>query len=60
MLTLDMLFCVSSPHSNGYTARPHREQHSANEYTTAIFVYSHKVHCTVISVMCQCIFAFKY
>lgn len=60
MLTLDMLFCVSSPHSNGYTARPHWEQHSANEYTTAIFVYSHKVHCTDILNACQCIFTFNH
>ncbi|PNZ71056.1 hypothetical protein E2556_03590 [Staphylococcus croceilyticus] len=44
----DMLFYVSSPYSYSYVTRPLREQHSAQQYTTAIFVNSHKIHCTSI------------
>lgn len=43
-----MLFYVSSPYSVSYATRPHREQHRAYWYATAIFVNSHKVHCNSI------------
>ncbi len=42
------MFYVSSPHSSGYTARPLWEHHSAYQYSTAIFVYSHKGYCIMI------------
>ena len=44
----DILFYVSSPYSVSYVTRPRREQHRAIQYTTAIFVNSHKLNCNII------------
>ncbi len=44
------MFYVSSPHSSGYTTRPLWEHHSAYQYSTAIFVYSHKGYCIILYV----------
>ncbi len=42
------MFYVSSPHSSGYTTRPLWEHYSAYQYSTAIFVNSHKGYCIMI------------
>ncbi len=45
---LDIKFYVSSPHSYGYATRPLWEQYRARQYSTAIFVYSHKEHYIIL------------